>query len=231
MAGTNHRIIGKGSRDNPAAVGISFFLFLLVLLVQDAHSQYIISVPDGDISTKSYWIQEDKLYLFEDGEPVQLSDIASIKQEPLSVLEEQMRKDALKRFHQFAAWLLMVEDEVMMKQNRNFEVLKAIEDLRQSGKSKSKARKAVKILVAELDNLEREITTLRTYWGRARIPEDSLVSARDIKSLQLLGMRSSVQQMSRYVKTWDPTYREYAKELIKQVQSFEISFHDALKQK
>ena len=86
----------------------------------------------------------------------------------------------------------------------------------------------MKAFCAELDDLEQEVSVLKHYWDRMRIPQLSLVLARDIKSLQLLSLESSIRHMRRYIRTWDPTYLEYTREYEKQAISFEQSFYEAL---
>ena len=230
MAGFNHRIITKGSRDKSPTVAVCFFVSLLMLFPGPASSDYRICTHEHRISTSSYWIQGDKLYLYEGGVPVGLSDVISITRESFTPLDAQMNIDALRRFAHNISWLLAREDEFLKNQGNNLDVLQTIDALRTSGESPSEMKKAVKDFCAELDDLDREISIVKRYWDQMRIPQRSFVLARDIKFLQLLSLKSSLQHRRRYIRTWDPTYREYAREYAGRAMSFDQSFYDALHQ-
>ena len=49
-----------------------------------------------------------------------------------------------------------------------------------------------------------------------------------VAKLQLLSLESSIRHKRRYIRTCDPTYREYTREYARQVMSFEQSFYEAL---
>ena len=230
MAGFNHRITTKGSRDKSPTVALCFVLLLLVFFPGSASSDYRISTAEHEISTISYWVQGDRLYLYEGGEPLDLSAVTSITQESTTSLDAQMNVDALRRFHHYISWLQVMEDDILKRQDNNLDTLQAIDALRASGGNSSKIKKAIKTLCMELDDLEHEVSVVKNYWDKMRIPEQSLVLARDIKSLQLLSLESSIQHRRRYIRTWDPTYREYSEEYARQARSFDQSFYDALHQ-
>ena len=228
MAGFNYRITTKGSRDKSPTVAVCFFLSLLVLFPGSASSDYRIVTREHQISTSSYWVQGEKLYLHEGGELPDLTEITSITEESCTPLDAQMDVDALKRFYCHISWLQGIEDEIFRKQDNNLKALQTIDTLGASDTSSSKIKKAVKAFCGDLDDLEREVSRVKHYWDQMRMPQLSLVLARDIKSLQLMSLQSCIEHMRRYVKTWDPTYREYAKEYARQAMSFDQSFYDAL---
>lgn len=230
MAGLNHRITTKGSRDKSKAVALCFFVSLLVLFPGSASSDYRISTLKGEVNTSSYWIQGDNLYLYEGGGPLLLSDVTSITEESYTPLDARMNIDALRRFAHYLSWLQEMEDGILKRQDDNLTALHTIDALRDSGKSSSELNKAVKAFCVELDDLGREVSVVKQYWDQMRIPRRSLVLARDVKYVQLLSLESSIFHMQRYIRTWDPANREYAEEYARQARSFKQSFYDALYQ-
>lgn len=226
MAGFNHRITTKGSWGKSQAVAVCLVLSLLVCFPGSLCADCLISTSKGDVHTKCYWIQSDRLYLFEGGEPLDLSDVVSITEAPDSPAQEQMDRDALRRFRQNVVWLEMLEYEIFSRQSESLQRMEDIEALHAAGMNGPEVNKAVKELSSELDNLARRIEVLRGYWERMLIPSRSLVLSRDIKFVQLLSVSSTVFHMQRYLKTWDPTYREYALEYAKQARTFEKSFYN-----
>jgi len=168
------------------------------------------------------------LYPFEDVPPIELSAISSIKEGSFTALEKEMNLDAVRRFFRYSSWLVTREDEILALQKENLEAMKAIDGLRASEEKKAVVKKAVKALSARLDDLEEQVLTIRDCWSRARIPEKAMMLARDVKYLHLMSLRSSIRQCRRYIKTWDPTCREYALEHNEQAELFEKGFHNAL---
>jgi len=232
MAGFNYTIITKGSWDKSPRVVLCFLVFLTtVLFPGSAFSDYRIFTRDHQISTSSYCIEGNKLYLHEGGEPLELSEVTSISEESLTPLDAQMNFDATKRFTHYLWWLQEIEDGILKRQGDNLDTLQTIDDLRASHSTSSlELKKTVKAFCAELDDLELEVSVLKHYWDQMRIPQRSLVLARDIKSLQLLSLESSLQHRRRYIRTWDPTYLEYTREYDRQAISFEQGFYEALHQ-
>jgi len=230
MAGFNYTIITEGSWDKSPRVALCFLVFLTtVLFPGSAFSDYRIFTRDHQISTSSYWIEGNKLYLYEGGKPLKLSEVTSISEESLTPLDAQMNFDATKRFTHYLWWLQEIEDGILKRQGINLEELQALDDLRASHSTSSlELKKTVKAFCAELDDIEREVSVLKHYWDQMRIPKRSLVLARDIKALQLLSLESSLQHRRRYIRTWDPTYLEYTREYDRQAISFEQGFYDAL---
>lgn len=201
---------------------------LLVVSPRGASAESIVSTPEGEIVTTGYWIEGDSLYLVDSPEPVRLSDVQSISVNAQTALEVQMNKDALKRFYRNTAWLLQEGQELRERQQQNLECMEVIDALRSSEGSGAGLKKAVKACQAQLEDLEDGISRLISRWDHSRIPERSLVQAREIKSLELLCLKSSVQQARRYLRTWDPTYREYAREQYRQALSFEGIFSESI---
>jgi len=228
MARINHQIITKRFRNKPAAVVACLFLLLLVLSPGPARADYLISTSNGEIVTQSYWILGDLVYLYEGFPPMEFSKVNSIKEGSFTDLEKGMNRDALKRFFHYSSWLVTKDEKIMLSQGENLKAMGTIDELRALKKTRSEIKKAVKALSARLDDLERQASTLKDYWRGARIPEKTLVIARDVKYLQLLSLRSSIRQCRRYLKTWDPTCREYALEYYRQVAQFEADFYEAL---
>jgi len=228
MAGIDHSIITQGPGYKSAAVAAVLFLLLLVFLPGAARCDYRITAADREVLTRAYWVAGDKVYLFEDTAPIELTEVSSIQKESLSPLEIELYQDALSRFFVYSSWLATKEDEMRFSQGEILEAMKAIDELRAQRHERSEIKKAVGVLSERLETLEEQVSLLKELWSRARIPEHELVMARDIKYLQLLSLRSSIRQCRRYLETRDPTCREYALELYGQISRFDGSFYDAL---
>ena len=227
MAGKDHRLITKRSRDNVAKIGILLPLILFVVLCAPAFSEYRISMQEGSVVTKNYWIYKDKLHVFEDAEPIELYSVTDVKSESITPLEKQMHDDARRRWKRYTAWLVDLEYEISQLCRENLSAMADLTELRSAGVSRGDLRRAVKSFYKELDDLEEKTGMLRDSWDHARIPDISFVISRDIKNLQLLCMDSSIRQRRRFVKKWDPTFKEYAIEHARQARQFEESFMES----
>ncbi len=228
MARGNHNVTSRRFRDTAAAVTAGAIILILALPT-DALSEYRIKTSGKTVVTKCYWIEGSWFYLFEDDKPIPLSEVSSIEEGSFTLLDQEMNRDAIKRFSVYLSWMIDRDTELMVQDRRNLDALAQIDALKASGQKLSERRSLAKSCLEEVNALRKAVKASQTSWSTVRIPDRSLVLLGEIKSLQMLAWRLSLDERRRYLTTWDPTYRDLALEHMKQTATFEASFAQAMK--
>ncbi|HQG32840.1 MAG TPA: hypothetical protein PLA83_12995 [Deltaproteobacteria bacterium] len=221
MAGQNHSSTSWGAWHNLKAVAVCCGILIVVLCASPRQSRadYVITGNDGTVTRASgYWIQGDRMFLQGASEPVSVYGIKS-------VTEENPTEDAVKR-----------KDELMQEMRRDMDELlvreKAIMDVqsaaiaRIAGPNPSQAfdSRTRKAFLADLEGSKERLDQLKDAWRTMKLPDFSLLRMRDIKMLQLMSLKTSIEQTAKYVKTGDPTYSESARVQLGMAESFERRF-------
>jgi hypothetical protein len=81
----------------------------------------------------------------------------------------------------------------------------------------------------ELRVLSDGVSRLVRTWSALRIPERELVRLPEIKTLQMITWSQSLDERWMYLKTGDPTYREYTYEHMRHSLGFQESFMRVLR--
>jgi len=179
----------------------------------------VITGNDGTVArTADYWIQGDKLFL---GDSAHSLDVYGIK----TVTGENLPQDTLEKKDELVQEtrkdmddLLNREQEIM---NAQSSVITRITEPASGTVFDSKSRKS---FLAEVEGNKGKLDALTGAWRRLRLPEFSLLRMRDVKMLQLMSLKTSMEQTVKFVKTGDPTYRESARVQMGMARSFDESF-------
>lgn len=224
MAGQDHTIPWHGARHTIAAVAFGC-LILNILSAAPAWAGYLVDLPDGQtVSTSGYWIQGDMLYFAEDRDPVNVYEVQSVRQDVLTEAEMRDREEAMEEVRSLVAGLLGREEAALKGQA---DLMAGITE-RETTTGTVLDPKERKSLLSGLMSRARAVEDLRAAWSRLRLPDYSLLLARDIKMLQLMSLDASVEQALAYAESGDPTNREYAWEHLRQAVAFQESFREAL---
>lgn len=206
---------------------LAAFLVLMMLPVS-AQAQYRITLRDRSIDTPCYWIERSRLHLCEGGDTLGLSEVIAIESGRMSSLEAEMHRDSMRRFWTYVAWLLDAEADLSAQDKDSQDAVREFEGLKaQTGKSRD--LKAFKRKSSEETHLIADgVNRLIGSWYGLRIPERSLVQLSEIKALQMITWAQALAERRMYIRTGDPTYREYAVEHMRQNMKFQESFNRAL---
>jgi len=205
----------------------TFFIFLAMPSL--ANAEYRITFKDKTIATSCYWIEKSRVHLCEGGEPLLLSEVSSITEGHFSPLESEMHRDALRRFRIYVSWLLDREAELLAEDSAYEEELNEFELVRTNPDRKGELKGLREEYSERIRTPMKGATYLHRAWSGMRVPERSLVQLCEIKTLQMITWRRSLEERQRYFKTNDPTYRDYTLEHMKQAGSFQESFTRTLR--
>lgn len=223
MAGQGHTIPFRGARHTIAAVALC--CLILNIFPAAARADYLVIGPSGEtVRTRNYWIQDGLLYYAEDREPLNVYEVRSVRAEDLTEEQAWRREQAMQDFRARVLALLGQEEAILRDHAGQLAELSGsgepIDELLTPDRRK--------ILKRELQSRDKALENLKSAWSELTLPEYSLLLARDIKTLQLVSLEASAEQALNYVKSGDPTNLEYAREHLKQAESFQESFREAL---
>ncbi len=227
MAGKDRTEAHRGARHIIKAVAFLLAFIPVALSGSLLHAGYVITGIDGTVTrTQSYYIENNLLHVFEGPEPLNVYRIRTVDAEDLSEDVRREKNASMQIFRNLVDDIQGAEKGITDAQT---EILKEIEDLGVVGRTgkhiDSTRKKAFRKELASLKNRTALITkTLR----QARLPDFSLLKARDIKLLQVLSLEASIDQTLRYLKNEDPTSIAYAEAQLRQAASFNESFQAAL---
>ncbi len=187
---------------------------------------YVITSIDGAVTrTGSYYIESNRLHVSE-GEPLKVYEVRSVRPEGLSQDELREHEAAMQAFRSLIMEIQASEREIVDAQAA---VIREIQDLGVVGRTDrhiDPARK--KELGKELVSLKEKALLIAKRLRQSRLPDFSLLKARDIKLLQVLSLEESIEQTRRYLKKADPSSIAYAEAQLRQAASFNESFQAAL---
>lgn len=200
-------------------------LILNIFPASASRADYLLTGPSGEtIGTSSYWIQGSLLYFAEDREPLNVYEVRSVRADDLTEEQVERREQAMQEFRAQVLALLEQEDVIFQAHADQLAEISGggepIDELLDPDR-----RKALK---REFRSRDKALEDLKSAWNELRLPEYSLLLMRDIKMLQIVSLEASAEQALNYVKSGDPTNREYAREHLRQAESFQESFLDAL---
>jgi hypothetical protein len=199
--------------------------FLIPLMAPTAaEAEYRITYKDKTIQTSCYWIEKSMVHVCEGGEPLALSDISAITEGQFSPLESEMHHDAMRRFWTYVGWLLDSEADLLAEDSAREEEINEFELVRTTPGKKGELRNLRKEYLKKVNNPLAGVIFLHRAWSSMHIPERSLVRLCEIKTLQMIAWRQSLEERQRYFKSGDPTYRDYAFEHMRQAGVFQESF-------
>jgi len=164
------------------------------------------------------------LYFAEDRDPVNVYEVQSVRQDALTEADMRDREEAMEEVRSLVAGLLGREEAALKGQA---DLMAGITE-RETTTGTVLDPKERKSLLSGLISRARAVEDLRAAWSRLRLPDYSLLLARDIKMLQLMSLDASVEQALAYAESGDPTNREYAWEHLRQAVAFRESFREAL---
>jgi hypothetical protein len=229
MARADHKVTSKGFRDTAAAVTAGAIILIFLFLPTEVFSEYHIIANGNQITTLCYWVQGSRVFLYEDGKPLPLSQVSSIKEGSFSPLEIEMHEEAERRFFTYLTWMTDREVELVNRAKDNLDLLETIEDLRTNPKQQPEFRRLTKKSLSEIRDLKNEANDLLRSWTKVRVPDRSLLILSEIESSQILTVHMSLEERRIYLTSWDPTYLEYTFEHMEQVLTFDQSFSQAYK--
>jgi hypothetical protein len=184
-------------------------------------AQYRIITTDAEVSAPCYWIHGSRLHVCGSDQVFDLSTVAAIEREGLDPLAAELHREGLMRYFAHVAWLLDREQELLEKDS---EITKRLEGIPRDTMSRSERKKLDGEISPGIEELRLEVLRLRQAWDDIRIPERRLVQPSRVKSLQFLAWTMALQDRLRYLKTFDPTHRDYALEHMRQAGAFRDSF-------
>ncbi|HNY63964.1 MAG TPA: hypothetical protein PKM41_00915 [Deltaproteobacteria bacterium] len=200
-------------------------LLLAVLPAAPLRADYLVTGIDGrTFRADSYWVQGGKMHFPEGQPPVNVYDVRSVTPENLSPEKERAREAAMDAFFRQVSELEETEKALAAGQA---ETLKKI-SVYPVGKREAIDPEAKQGLEDVLEVEEEKAAGLMSAWREMKLPDFGLLRARDVKTLQLLSLESSISQAYRYVRTGDPSYYEYAEAHLIQYIAFMDTFTEAL---
>jgi len=153
-----------------------------------------------------------------------LSEVSAITPGQLTPLEAQMHRDALRRFWTCVSWLLDREADLMDRDNASGDTLKEIDALKSLPEKGREIHALKKKGAEEIRILAHDVACLNRSWSALRVLDRSHVQLSEIKNLQMTSWGQALEERLIYLKTSDPTYREYTLERMRQVVLFQESF-------
>lgn len=226
MAGNNPQRIAERTWNIPEAV-VLLCGFLAIFLVEPASAAVAIVTQRGTITTDCYRIHGSQLFLC-DGTAFELRDIISIDTANITEHEQQKQQEAIAEFYEKVHLLLGMEGDFSILEKRCQEVLEYIVSLKAGAKNARRLGDAAADAQTMLQRLEHEAKQMRGKWKDLEIPERTLVMLRDIKILEYHARILAYQEWLKFLKTSNPTLREYAKEHTRQARNFGMSFQQHL---
>ncbi|HOS98029.1 MAG TPA: hypothetical protein PLR71_03165 [Deltaproteobacteria bacterium] len=187
----------------------------------ELRAQYRIITADAEVSAPCYWIHGSTLHVCESDQSFDLSTVAAIEREGLDPLAAGLHREGLRRYFAHVSWLLDREHELLEKDSK---ITERLEGMPRNTISRSERTELSGELPGALEELSLGVQRLRQAWGDIRITERRLVQPSRVKSLQFLAWTMALQDRLRYLKTFDPTHRDYALEHMRQAGTFRDSF-------
>lgn len=228
MARPDREVTRKGFRDTVAAVAAAACLLILAL-PGGAFAEYRIKGAGNIVITTScYWVQGNRLFLCEGGEPMALSEVSSIEAGTFTALETEMNRDSVRRFLALVAWMQGRDLELKDRDIANLEMLAEVDELGKSPEKKPEYRSLKQACLKEALALRKAVAARQAAWTTLRVPERLLVILGEIKALQMLTWTLSLDERGVYLETGDPTYRAYTIEHMRQSATFELTFSRSL---
>jgi hypothetical protein len=187
-------------------------------------ADYVVTRIDGtSLKTHSYWIQGRNLHFSEGRAPIDPYSVKNVIEKDLTPGQAAEHKAAMEAFEDLALTLLATETDLAVAQAQTLARLSEFP----LGDRKALSRKEKKALTADLNARRQKVAALLADWENMKLPDFSLINARDIKGLQLLALDASLEQAVKYVDKRDPTCFEYARANLGQYAAFEDTFQDA----
>jgi len=182
-------------------------------------ADYVITGNDGKVTRASdYWIQGDRMFLRDGADSINVYGVKSVD-------EESPSRDALEQKDELMQAMQKEMDELLVREKALMDAQSAaitgVTDPSSSHAFDSRAKKA---FLADLEGSKGRLDEIWDAWRRMKLPHFSLLRMRDIKMLQLMSLKTSIEQTAKFVKTGDPTYRESAKIQLGMAGSFEERF-------
>lgn len=189
-------------------------------------ADYVITEINGTVTrAESYLIRGDTLKVLDDSAELNVYNVRSVTPENLPPDEVKRFDRAMDELRGQVAGLLAREGKVAQAHDALLTKItgpqagKAVEGLTPGEK---------KATEKTLEGLAEDTRDLMESWRLITLPSFSLLLMRDIKKLELLSLKSSIEQLLAYVETGDPTHREYAGAHMSQAESFEKRFRETL---
>lgn len=187
----------------------------------ELRAQYRIITTDAEVPVPCYWVHGSTLHVCGSDQVFDLSTVAAIEREGLDPLEAELHTEGLRRYFAHVSWLLDREHALLEKDSK---ITERLEEIPRETMSRSERKKLDDGLSPALEELGLEVLRLRQAWEDIRIPEQRLVQPSRVKSLQFLAWTVALEDRLRYLKTFDPTHRDYAREHMRQADTFRDSF-------
>jgi hypothetical protein len=230
MAGPDHTRSGKGPRHSPQTIGVLIGLCIgLASWPHTALAAFTIITNQGSLTTTCYRIQDNKLYLCA-GEGLHLSEVMGIDTTGLTTEERAQHQAAMDACFKRLDVLMEKDAHIARLEAKNQEVLDYIVGLRATEKSGKRYQDALADAMTMLDQLEALALPQDLAWKNLMMPDRVFVKLRDIKILQYTVRILAYREWRMYLKSDDPTLREYARERYRQVQAFGVRFEQHLKE-
>jgi len=222
MAGFDNKDTTKGFQYKPAAIAALICLAAILICPRDIFAGYTITTSSGRVvHTESYWISKNLLFVGDDREPLRLYSITAIEEDHTSDEERSAHEEEMNGFFGEIDAFLERERGFIEKHEVNQKIIEGLTGLLPQGPA---SRKEIRGYKKDMKRLIRESRELRDDWDDMILPDRSLVILREIKSLQLMSIGLAIEEKVRFIKTWDPTHREYAIEHCRQARSFDEAF-------
>jgi hypothetical protein len=187
----------------------------------ELRAQYRIITTDAEVPVPCYWVHGSTLHVCGSDQVFDLSTVAAIERGEVDPLDAELHTEGLRRYFAHVAWLLDRERELLEK---DWEITERLEGIPQDTMSRSERTQFCGELAGALEELRLEVLWLRRAWEDTRISEQRLVQPSRVKSLQFLAWTVALEDRLRYLKTFDPTHRDYAREHMRQADTFRDSF-------
>jgi len=200
-------------------------ILLAFLPAAPLRADYLVTGIDGTtFRADSYWIQGGKMRFPEGRQPVDVYDIRSVAPENLTPEDERAREAAMDAFFRQVSGLEETERALAAGQAETLKKISAYPVGKRDAIDPEARQGLEDVLALE----EEKAAGLMSAWREMKLPDFDLLRARDVKTLQLLSLESSISQALRYVRTGDPSYYEYAEAHLIQYVAFMDAFTEAL---
>lgn len=189
-----------------------------------AFAGYHITYQDKTVETACFWILKSRLYMCEGGEPLALSEVSAILPGQFTQLETELHKDAMRRFWTYVSWLLDREADLMEQDNATWDSVEGMGALKALPEKSHDLNELKTKNIQDIRCLFRDVDYLGKSWSALRVMSRSHVQLLEVKTLQMIAWKQSLEERRLYLETGDPTYREYTLEHMRQVRAFQESF-------